>query len=221
MTAILGYIAEDSNESDIRTFFASDGRVTWHTEQGDKIQDDYKKIKRYGSFLISFNGEVSFYEEFIRILNSIDSEVSSIQSLQNAINLKYDYDVYLSSIKGQPKARYSNIIIYDLSNNKLAHHYAGNVCFNRNLNSSFNFKILENNKIYHFGSYTSFLNEYSNTDEAYFIEGFELIGGSIVEQEKLISDKFIMLESTVSGVGDLHSIYIVEKGNDAIFKNID
>jgi hypothetical protein len=221
MTAIFGYIADSNNENKIRTFLASDGRVKWHTPEGDLIQNDYKKIKRFRNLLISFNGEVSFFEEFIRILNLIDSEISSIQSLQDAINSIYDYDVYLSTINGHSQSRYSNIIVYDILNKKLAHHYAGNVCFNRGLNSSFNFRILENNKIYHFGSYTSFLNKTTDSDEAYSIEGVELLGGTIDEQEKLINEKFILLDSTVSGVGNLNSIYIVEMEKNEVFKNID
>lgn len=221
MTAILGYIADDNNESNIRTFFASDGRVIWYTASGDMIQDDYKKIKRFGNFLISFNGEVSFFEEFIRILNSIDSETSSIQSLQNAINCKYDYDQYLSRMHGQSKSYHSNIIVYDLSNRILTHHYAGNVSFDRCLNISFNFKILANNKIYHFGSFTSFINKAMGSEDAYCVERDDLLGSTIDEQRNLIIAKFRSLDASVSGVGDLHSFYIANGEYDVVFSEID
>lgn len=222
MTAILGYIADDNAVSNFKTFFASDGRVIWHTEYGDVIQNDYRKIRRFGNFLVSFNGEVSFFEELVHILISVDSEVSSIHALQNAINSKYDYDEYLRKMHGQSQSYYSNIIIYDLSNKILAHHYAGNVSFNRDLNTYFNFEILENNIIYHFGSYTTFLNKTAESTNAYSIEGTdELLGDSIEVQMKLINDKFSNLEEMVTGVGDLNSFYIVEGKSDGIFNNID
>ena len=53
MTAILGYIADDSVTNEMTMFLASDGLVIWHTEQGDRPQPNYKKIYRFKNFLIS------------------------------------------------------------------------------------------------------------------------------------------------------------------------
>lgn len=64
MTAILGYISDD----DKSLFLASDGLVIWHSNHGDKPQYDYKKINKFRNFLISFHGEVSFYETFLNYL---------------------------------------------------------------------------------------------------------------------------------------------------------
>jgi len=219
MTAILGYIADDIESNPLSMFLASDGLVVWHNEQGDTPQNDYKKVYRFKNFLISFNGEVQFYHEFLKSIKEITSEISCIWELQEAVNNIFQFDKFGNNLGGYSKARYSNIIILDIENRILAHHYAGNV--SSDYDFPFNFKPLENNTLYHFGSIVSFINHVGNKNDAFFVESYDYLEQTLTKQIDSWEVRFKEVNSMVKGIGSLNSYYILEKNNKEHSSNID
>lgn len=205
MTAILGYISADSKSM----FLASDGLVIWHTDQGDNPQNNYKKICKFQNFLISFNGEVEFFQTFLCFLKKINKDISSISELQNAINDVFPFDKFGNNYNGHSKAKYSNVIILDIENRVLAHHFAGCVS-GLNYYSPFDFQVLEKNNLYHFGSKVSFMNDASlgNTEDAFSTENHDFLKQTITEQIKAWEDILHTANQMYRGVGQLNSYYI-------------
>ena len=213
MTAILGYIGDESEAFEISMFLASDGLVIWHDKNGDKPQTDYKKIYRFKNFLISFNGEVAFYEDFLQCANQITKEISNIQDFQNEINQIFPFDKYGDNLGRFSKARYSNIILLDINNKTLAHHFAGCVSRSCCFFYPFNFQILDRKHLYHFGSKVSFMNEISKDKDAFFIEKQDLIKQTASDQIEAWKTCFEMTNQMFNGVGELNSYFFLDQNN--------
>jgi hypothetical protein len=213
MTAILGYIADNSKESEIKFFLASDGLVVWHNQNGDSPQADYKKIYRFKNFLISFNGEVQFYKDFLECIHQITIEISSIPELQKEINIVFPFGKYGNKLIGFSKAKYSNIIILDIQNKILAHHFAGCVSHSYDFFYPFDFQILDKNKFYHFGSKVSFMNELQTKTEAFFIEERHLLKKTVSDQIKAWETCFATASQTYKGVGKLNSYFLLDRND--------
>jgi hypothetical protein len=220
MTAILGYITDDLRSNLLSMFLASDGLVVWHTQQGDVMQTDFKKIHRFRNFLISFNGEVQFYQEFLNSIQQITKETSCIRELQDAINDIFPFDKFGSNTSGFSRARFSNIILLDIENRVLAHHFAGCVGDSNGFYFPFDFQILENNTLYHFGSKVSFMNEVGNKSDAFFIECCNCIQQTITKQievwETYLEDANYMFK----GVGQLYSYFAIDQNKEEYVSNL-
>lgn len=219
MTAILGFIAEEHNE--ISMFLVSDGLVIWHPKEGNDVaQNEFEKIFRFNNFLISFNGEVSFYQTFLDTLKTLNKSISNISELQDEINKSFPFGKFGNQL-GNSKAKYSNIIILDISNRTLAHHFAGNVSSNSGCFLPFDFQYLEPNKLYHFGSKVSFMNKATGQNEAFAIECNNLIKQTVDKQIEYFKLFLKEINEAYEGIGDLHSYYFTDKNGIEYFDKIE
>lgn len=210
MTAIFGYISDNLEPNILSMFLASDGLVVWHGEKGDYSQTDYKKVFRVNNFLIAFNGEVQFYETFLDSIRQISDGASCIQELQNSINDIFPFEKFGENTGIYSKAKYSNIIILDIENRVLAHHFAGWVSNLNRFYFPFDFQFLKKNVLYHFGSKASFLNELCNENNAFFIENNDLIKPSFLGQIEVWKTSFKEANEIYGGVGKLNSFFAIE-----------
>lgn len=209
MTAILGYISSNLDKTP-QVLLASDGLVIWHTPTGDQPDRNYQKINRFQQFLISFNGEVLFYQMFLESLRQITEQKESILELVDAINKIFPFDRFGNNFGGNSRSIYSNIIILDINNKVLAHHYAGDVSSDRGFNQPFLFETLRENTLYEFGSVVSFMNCADNGNRAFFTDFNLNLASPFATLINNIKDHFTERNDMVTGVGNLNSFYIIE-----------
>lgn len=209
MTAILGYISSNL-DTNPQVLLASDGLVIWHTSTGNQLERNYQKINRFQQFLISFNGEVLFYEMFLESLRQITDQKESIPELIDAINNIFPFGRFGNNLGGNSQSKYSNIIILDIRNRVLAHHYAGDVSSDRGFNQPFIFEVLTENTLYEFGSVVSFINYADNGNRAFFTDPNVNLASPFEDLINNIRDHFAERDDTMTGVGNLNSFYIIE-----------
>lgn len=202
MTCILGYISDNPGDK-TSMFLASDDRIERYLPPA--VQLDYPKIFRFNDFLLSFNGEVALYEEVKKKVMSLEGDIDNIQDLQTGINEGFNFD-YFRVLPSH--SEFSNIIILDINNRILAHHFVGNLGTPAEVFFPFDFDILKRNTLYHFGSVLTFINKGSDQKIRYKTEDVDCIKETLEEQIEFWESFFIESNDRYGGIGKLHSYYL-------------
>jgi hypothetical protein len=212
MTIIIGYISQTENDNS-SLFLTSDGRVQWH--ELNHIQEDYPKIKSHKNLLISFNGDVGYYQDVINTIKKSNT-ICNISSLENYLNNNFPYNQYIERNPNRSHSRYSNIIVMDIKNRELAFHYGGDVWNSTLFHGTFNFKKLPPNNIYHFGSVISFMNQMAFNGPISYKEEEKVINNSSISSQKQICNEIIEWAQGIDnlGIGRVEKFYFKdEDGN--------